>query len=147
MSDLNRFLKAQNDAYENALSELRSGKKNSHWMWFIFPQIKGLGRSSTSEYYGIENAEEAKAYLANSILGARLLECTKAVIDIPRRSAKDFFRKRAAKDIFGSTDELKLKSSMTLFSLVAPHEPSFRLVLDKYFDGEKDTRTIELLSR
>lgn len=136
MSDpygLQRFIEAQNRAgtYEQALSELRGGRKTSHWMWFVFPQIAGLGRSSTARTYAITSPAEAKAYLDHPILGPRLLECTHILLGLTGKEAED---------IFGDVDAVKLRSSMTLFA-VASDEPAFREVLDRYFDGEPDDAT------
>ena len=136
--NLNRFLTAQQGVYETALAELRRGSKQSHWMWFIFPQIAGLGRSPTSQYYSIKSAEEAREYLHHPVLGARLLECARALLAVHGRSASE---------IFGFPDDMKLKSSMTLFASVAESEPAFERVLGQYFDGERDQRTLELLGR
>jgi uncharacterized protein (DUF1810 family) len=135
-ADLVRFIDAQQSVYEQALSELRLGRKQSHWMWFIFPQIAGLGRSGTSQYYALRGLDEARAYLSDTVLGARLLECTNVVITIEGRSALD---------IFGGIDEMKFRSSMTLFSHVAGPESIFQQVLDKYFAGEEDHRTLKIL--
>ncbi len=136
--NLNRFLSAQEKTYETALAELRRGSKQTHWMWFIFPQIAGLGHSPTSEYYSIKSAEEARQYLKHPVLGPRLLECATALLDLKGRSASE---------IFGFPDDVKLKSSMTLFASVADSEPAFQHVLDKYFGGERDQRTLDLLGR
>jgi uncharacterized protein (DUF1810 family) len=134
--DLNRFISAQYEVYNRVLAELKSGAKRTHWMWFIFPQIEGLGRSTTAEYYAIKSVEEARDYLNNPLLGSRLSECTEAVLAIEGRSASD---------IFGYPDDLKLKSSMTLFASVADSGSIFVRVLDKYFQGEQDARTLQLL--
>ncbi len=136
--NLNRFLAAQEKTYETALAELRRGSKETHWMWFIFPQIAGLGRSPTSEYYSIKSGDEARQYLHHPVLGPRLLECAGALLAVQERSASE---------IFGFPDDLKLKSSMTLFASVAESEPAFGRVLDKYFDGQRDQRTLDLLGR
>jgi uncharacterized protein (DUF1810 family) len=134
--NLRRFEDAQKGIYNDALAELRNGRKRTHWMWFVFPQIDGLGHSSTAKYYAIKSAEEARQYLNHPILGRRLLECAEAVLAIEERSASD---------IFGYPDELKLKSSMTLFASVADPHSVFARVLDKYFHGERDERTLKLL--
>jgi uncharacterized protein (DUF1810 family) len=131
-----RFVSAQQDDYEQALSEIRSGKKRSHWMWYIFPQIDGLAFSSTSKYYAIKSIEEAKAYLTHSVLGPRLLECAEAVVQIEGRSARD---------IFGSPDDLKLRSCATLFACVSPTGSVFERLLEKYYCGERDQKTLRLL--
>lgn len=135
--DLSRYHEAQKNVYRNALEEIRSGKKKSHWMWFIFPQLKGLGRSSTANYYGIQNEEEARAYLNDVVLGRRLIEISRAMLEV---NGKD------ANHILGSPDDLKLRSSMTLFSLLRDTDPVFQHVLDKYFAGKKDPMTIALLT-
>ena len=131
-SDLERFVEAQNDVYETVRRELRAGRKATHWIWFVFPQLRGLGRSATATYYGIGTAAEAVAYLEHPLLGARLLECVELVLAVDGRSAHA---------IFGSPDDLKFRSSMTLFATIAPTEPLFRLALEKYFAGETDALT------
>jgi uncharacterized protein (DUF1810 family) len=130
--DLERFLAAQQDVYDDVLDELRSGRKMSHWMWFIFPQIAGLGSSPTSRFYAIGSLDEARAFLAHPVLGARLRECAGLVLATTGRRAED---------IFGSTDARKLRSSMTLFHRAAPDEPLFARVLDRYYDGRLDEAT------
>lgn len=135
-SGLDRFVEAQRAAYDAALGELRSGRKTGHWIWFILPQIVGLGRSDVSRFYAIASLDEARAYLAHPILGARLRECAAAMLAIERRSATD---------IFGGTDAMKLRSSMTLFHRAAPDEPLFRDVLVRYFEGIPDPATDERL--
>jgi len=134
--DLNRFFNAQENMYLDVLSELNDGKKRSHWMWFIFPQIAGLGRSDTAKYYAIKNQEEARAYLNHPVLGMRLQECAEIVLNLEGKSIPD---------IFGYPDDRKFKSSMTLFSCVADQGSIFERVLNKYFHGERDTGTLELL--
>ena len=135
--DLNRFTKAQERIYGTVLAELRSGMKQSHWIWFIFPQIDGLGHSPTSKHYAIKSIEEARQYLKHPILGARLVECAETVMAVKGRSASQ---------IFGYPDDMKLKSSMTLFAAVAENPNSvFASVLEKYFHGEQDDRTLQLL--
>ncbi len=136
--DPGRFTEAQADIYAQALSELRAGEKRSHWMWFVFPQVAGLGSSSTSRHYAIKDAAEARAYLAHPILGPRLLECTRAVLDLQDRSARQ---------VFGPVDELKFRSSMTLFAALEGADPVFRQALEKYFAGQQDQRTLELLGQ
>ena len=135
--DLERFVRAQEPDYARALSELRAGKKRSHWMWYVFPQIEGLGVSPTSRLYSIKSEAEARAYLDHPLLGARLRECFAAVRDIDGRSALE---------IFGSPDDLKLHSSATLFGAVSD-EPVFKDVLQKYFDGKQDAATLRRLGR
>jgi uncharacterized protein (DUF1810 family) len=134
--NLSRFLLAQEDDHEQALAEIRSGRKQSHWMWYIFPQIDGLGSSSTAKLYAIKSAAEAVAYLAHPVLGPRLVECAEAVLRVDGRSAFE---------IFGSPDDLKLKSSATLFAHVSTGASVFDRLLEKYFYGERDGRTLSLL--
>jgi uncharacterized protein (DUF1810 family) len=137
--DLSRFTKAQEGIYDSVLAELRSGRKRTHWIWFIFPQLAGLGHSPTSLHYAIKSIEEARQYLNHPVLGARLLECAKTVLVVEGRSVSE---------IFGYPDDLKLKSSMTLFASVAENPHSvFISVLEKYFRGEQDDRTLQLLER
>jgi uncharacterized protein (DUF1810 family) len=136
--DLERFLKAQQLTYSVALRELRSGRKLSHWMWWIFPQIDGLGFSSTTKRYSIKSLEEAEAYLAHSVLGARLLECAEAVLAVENRTVTQ---------IMGSPDDVKLHSSATLFACVSPPNSVFHRMLDKYFDSQPDPNTLELVGR
>jgi len=132
--DLRRFVAAQDagSTYERATAELRGGRKTSHWMWFIFPQIAGLGYSPASQAYAITSLAEARAYLAHPVLGARLIECAAILARVPGRSAEQ---------IFGEVDAMKLCSSITLFMHAAPGEPVFRQVLDQYFDGVPDAAT------
>ena len=132
---LNRF-SAQQFIYTQVLQELRNAKKTSHWMWFIFPQIEGLGHSSTAKYYSIKNIEEAKEYVAHPVLGKRLLECSNILLNINGRSADE---------IFGYPDNMKLRSSMTLFNYVAPDHKVFAGVLEKYFNDEPDQQTLAIL--
>ena len=133
--DLSRFHKAQQGSYETALAEIRSGRKRSHWIWYIFPQIQGLGFSSTAQYYAIENLEEAKAYLADPVLRERLLEISNALLALDSCDPSE---------VMGYPDDLKLRSSMTLFSLAEPECTVFRDVLDKFYGGREDERTIVL---
>lgn len=133
---LARFLDAQNQVYLNALSEIRKGQKQSHWMWFIFPQLKGLGKSSTADYYGITGLAEASAYLKHPVLGRHLIQISAALLELKGKTALD---------IFGSPDDIKLRSSMTLFSQAEAADAIFTAVLEKYFDGIPDQRTLELL--
>ena len=133
---IDRFLKAQENTYDEALSEIREGHKRSHWIWFIFPQIQGLGFSAISQEYAIKDLEEAREYLNNPLLKARLLEISKALIDLPEFDPTK---------VMGYPDDLKLCSSMTLFHVADPEEPVFKLVLDKYFDGKIDKNTIRIL--
>jgi uncharacterized protein (DUF1810 family) len=134
--DLNRFVQAQEDDYEQALAEIRSGRKRSHWMWYVFPQIDGLGFSATSRRYAIKSLAEAKAYLAHPVLGPRLTECAEAALGVEGRSAHE---------IFGSPDDMKLRSCATLFACVAPAGSVFDRLLAKYFQGERDGKTLRLL--
>src|SRR5262249_45290911 len=135
--NLSRFLEAQQDDYKQALSEIRSGQKQTHWMWYIFPQIDGLAGSSTSKYYSIKSIDEAKAYLEHPVLGPRLLECVEAVVGVEGRSATE---------IFGSPDDLKLRSCATLFACVSPPGSVFDRLLGKYYGGGRDNKTLHLLS-
>jgi uncharacterized protein (DUF1810 family) len=133
---LRRFLQGQQFTYTQALSELKAGQKRSHWMWFIFPQLDGLAFSPTSKLYSIKSLEEAEAYLAHPVLGPRLLECAEAVLQVEGRTAHD---------IFGSPDDVKLKSSATLFAAATPPGSVFESLLDKYYGGERDRKTLRLL--
>ena len=135
-SDLSRFLKAQEHDYARALSEIRSGRKRSHWMWYIFPQIQGLGFSQTAQFYAIQDLAEAKDYLAHPVLGARLKEISAALLELDGLSASE---------IFGYPDDLKLRSCMTLFCLADLNCDIFEKVLNKYYDGKADDRTIRIL--
>ena len=136
---LERFIKAQNTTYEEALSEIKMGKKRSHWIWFIFPQMKGLGLSHMSQFYGIENIDEAREYLAHPVLGARLIEISEALLNLQENDP--------AVVMGGSPDDMKLQSSMTLFAAVSDDNSVFHRVLDKFFGGEKDRKTLEILKR
>jgi uncharacterized protein (DUF1810 family) len=133
---LGRFLEAQEESYEKALSELQNGRKRSHWMWFIFPQIDGLGRSDMAKYYAIKSVEEARAYLNHPRLGKRLLICAETLLGLENSTASA---------IFGHPDDLKLRSSMTLFARVAEPGSVFDRVIENYFHGQGDARTLELL--
>lgn len=133
---LNRFLSAQEKTYKQALQEIRSGRKMSHWMWYIFPQIHGLGYSSTAQYYAITGLDEAKEYISHPILGERLREISSALLELESSDAEE---------VMGWPDNLKLHSSMTLFSIADPGCDIFQKVLDKYFNGEKDQKTIAIL--
>lgn len=135
--NLTRFVQAQKDDYAQALSEIRGGRKHSHWMWYIFPQYDGLGFSSTSKWYSVKSMAEAKAYLEHPILGPRLLECCEATLSVEGRSAFE---------IFGSPDEMKLRSCATLFACVSPAGSVFYQLLAKYFQAERDGRTLRLLN-
>lgn len=138
--DLRRFVDAQDGVYLTVLDELRGGRKRSHWIWFVFPQLRGLGRSPTAHHYGISSREEARAYLAHDTLGPRLRECARLVAAIDGSSADE---------IFGWPDNLKVRSSMTLFARATDDpdiQADFRAVLDKFYAGEDDPATVELLS-
>jgi uncharacterized protein (DUF1810 family) len=137
--DLQRFVDAQERAgmYEQALEELRAGQKTTHWIWFVFPQVAGLGKSETARHFAIDSLAEAKAYFDHPLLGPRLLESSQALLDVSGKSARE---------ILGETDAAKLRSSMTLFARAAPDEPAFREVLDKYCDGERDEATVRFLT-
>jgi uncharacterized protein (DUF1810 family) len=134
--DLARFVRAQERTYQTALAEIRSGRKRSHWMWYVFPQIAGLGFSETSQRYAIRNRAEARAYLAHPLLGPRLIECFEAALSVDGRTAHA---------MFGSPDDLKFRSCATLFACVTPPGSVFQRALDKYFGGERDPRTLELV--
>jgi len=133
---LQRFIDAQQSDYETALSEIKRGRKQSHWMWYIFPQIQGLGFSATSKLYAIKNLKEAQAYLNHPLLGKRLKEITDALINLPTNDAHE---------IFGSPDDVKLKSSMTLFASLPDADPIFESALKKFFKGEKDAKTLSII--
>ena len=133
---MQRFVDAQGPTYPTALGELRAGRKRSHWMWFIFPQIAGLGRSAMAQEFALSSLDEAAAYLAHPLLGPRLRECTALVAGIEGRSVGE---------IFGYPDDMKFRSSMTLFARAAPEEPLFALCLEKYFAGEPDPLTLARL--
>jgi uncharacterized protein (DUF1810 family) len=132
--DLGRFVDAQDrgDTFGHALEELRAGRKRSHWMWFVFPQIAGLGHSAMAQRYAISSLEEARAYLAHPVLGDRLRECARVLLDLPGGDAEA---------VLGGIDAVKLRSSMTLFHRAAPGEPLFAQMLDRYFDGARDDAT------
>jgi uncharacterized protein (DUF1810 family) len=134
--DLQRFVDAQADVYEDVHDELHAGRKTSHWMWFVFPQLRGLGHSPMAQHYGIASLDEARAYLAHPVLGERLRECTRLVLGVDGRNARA---------IFGSPDDFKFRSCMTLFGFAAPDEDVFAQALDRHFGGEPDPRTLELL--
>jgi uncharacterized protein (DUF1810 family) len=134
--DLNRFVEAQEEDYAQALAEIKNGQKHTHWMWYIFPQIAGLAFSSTSRRYAIKNADEAKAYLEHPILGPRLIECAEAVLGVEGKSSLQ---------VFGSPDDLKLRSCVTLFEHVSPPGSAFERVLKKYYPDGRDDKTLRLL--
>ena len=136
MYDLSRFTEAQKHSYSTALAEIRRGRKVSHWMWYIFPQVQGLGFSSTAQYYSISGLEEARAYLADETLRNNLLEISAALLQLPENDAEA---------VLGWPDCLKLRSCMTLFKYAAPEEPVFQQVLDKYYGGRDDSMTVDIL--
>ncbi len=135
--DFSHFLFAQEDTFETARSELKRGRKETHWMWFIFPQLDGLGSSATARRYAIRSLDEARAYLKHPVLGPRLLSCCGALLSIKGKSVSE---------ILGSPDDTKLRSSMTLFALASDSELEFREVIERYFGGHQDQRTLELLN-
>jgi len=137
-NNLQRFIHAQEDCYKTALAEIKCGRKRSHWMWYIFPQIKGLGFTETSKFYAIKSIEEAEDYLNHPVLSNRLIEICNALLALEGTNANQ---------IFGSPDDVKLKSSMTLFSSVPKTNQTFQLILDKFYNGTKDSKTLELLHR
>ena len=134
--DLARFIRAQDPVFEGVLAELRAGAKRSHWMWFIFPQIDGLGFSSTTKYYSIKSRAEARQYLDHPVLGPRLVQCVEILLALEGTSAVE---------VFGSIDAMKLKSSLTLFAAVGPPASVFDRLLEKYYGGERDGKTVQLL--
>ena len=136
--ELDKFVSAQARDYDTALAEIRSGYKRSHWMWYIFPQLQGLGFSSTAQYYGIRDLEQAKDYMAHPVLGPRLVEISGALLSLPGSNPSA---------VMGYPDDLKLCSCMTLFELAAPDEPVFGRVLEKYYGGRRDRLTLNLLGR
>ena len=136
--DLQRFVDAQQGVIDAVRDELRAGRKRSHWMWFVFPQLQGLGSSAMAQHYGIASLEEARAYLAHPVLGPRLRECCALMLAVPERSAHE---------ILGSPDDLKFRSCLTLFALAAPQEAVFRDALQRFYRGEMDARTQALLGR
>ncbi len=133
---LARFLDAQAATYDRALAELRNGRKRSHWMWFIFPQLDGLGTSSTAKYYAIRGLDETRAYREHPILGPRLVACAQAILDLEGRSAHQ---------VFGTPDDLKLRSCATLFQQISPPDSVFARLLETFFSGKSDLRTLQLL--
>ena len=134
--DLSRFVEAHNQSYETALKEIKNGHKYSHWMWYIFPQIQGLGRSSTSQYYAIKNYDEALAFLNDEYLGGHLIEISQALMQLDSDNPTE---------IFGKPDDMKLRSCMTLFAAVSDDNSIFHQVINKYFDGKPDKRTLAIL--
>lgn len=138
MWDLDRFVAAQQADYQRALGELRRGRKQSHWMWYIFPQVQGLGHSLMSRRYALSGVEEARAYLAHPVLGPRLLECCRAALETSSSNPRE---------VFGTPDDLKFRSCLTLFALADPAEPVFGALLDKFYGGKKDPQTLDILKR
>src|ERR1700704_4098648 len=130
-NSLKRFTDAQENSYAMAFSEIQQGRKQSHWIWFIFPQIAGLGFSETSRYYAIKDLQEAAGFLQDPVLGSRLINISRELLKLKTNNARQ---------VFGNPDDLKLKSSMTLFSMLPGADPVFQLVLEKFFNGEKDTK-------
>lgn len=137
-NSLTRFTEAQAQNYADALAEIKNGKKRTHWMWYIFPQIQGLGNSEFARFYAIKNLEEAEAYLKHPVLGSRLIEISSSLLKLKGNDAYV---------IFGSPDDMKLHSSMTLFSLVPNTDPVFEAVLQKFYNSEKDSKTLMILGR
>lgn len=137
MRELERFVYAQHGIYETALSEITSGRKESHWMWYIFPQLRGLGRSEMACFYGIADIDEARAYLEHPILGCRLRKCCKALLS---------HKEKDPREIMGEIDSLKLRSSMTLFAIISRENSIFHKVICEFYDGEFDKRTIEMIN-
>ncbi len=135
-TNLNRFIEAQENTFQTALSEIEMGSKQGHWMWFIFPQIAALGFSETSRFYALTNIAEASAYLAHPVLGKRLIEISSALFSVEGKTAKR---------MFGSPDDLKLQSCMTLFATLPDTNPVFKTVLDEFFEGIKDPKTLALI--
>ena len=138
MYDLSRFLEAQNNSYDTALREIRAGRKRSHWMWYIFPQIRGLGYSAMAQHYAIRDLGEAREYLQHPVLGPRLIEISEALLALDQSDPRR---------VMGSPDDLKLRSCMTLFQCAAPDQSVFGKVLDKFYGGRPDERTLEILNR
>ncbi|HXB28439.1 MAG TPA: DUF1810 domain-containing protein [Puia sp.] len=136
-NSLKRFTDAQENSYSMALSEIQQGRKQSHWMWFIFPQIAGLGFSETSRYYAIKDLQEADEFLKHPVLGSRLINISRELLKLKTTDAHS---------VFGNPDDLKLKSSMTLFSMLPGTDPVFQFVLEKFFNGEKDSKTLHIIS-
>lgn len=136
--DLTRFKEAHERSFESALTEIRGGRKRSHWMWYIFPQIRGLGMSATSRYYAIRDLEEAAAFLDDAVLGSHLREICRALLALETDNATR---------VFGQPDDMKLRSSMTLFALASDDDPLFRQVLDKFFGGRRDENTLRILGQ
>ncbi len=137
-TDLKRFIDAQQTSYQAALAEIKNGRKRSHWMWYIFPQIQGLGFSETSKFYAIKEVSEAEEFLKHPILGSRLVEICEVLLGLETNNANQ---------VFGSPDDMKLKSSMTLFAALPNTNPVFELVLKKFFGGSKDNKTLQIIKK
>jgi uncharacterized protein (DUF1810 family) len=137
-NNLQRFIDAQARNYNDALAEIKNGRKTTHWMWYVFPQIQGLGISETAKFYAIKDEQEAAAFVQHPVLGSRLLAISKALLEL---ASNDPYR------ILGSPDDMKLQSSMTLFGALPNADPVFQAVLDKFYGGKKDTKTLQLLGR
>ncbi|MGI4022896.1 MAG: DUF1810 domain-containing protein [Janthinobacterium lividum] len=137
-NQLKRFVDAQKSSYQTALAEIKNGKKRSHWMWYIFPQIQGLGFSETSIFYAIKDVAESEEFLKHTILGSRLIAISNALLELESKNANQ---------IFGSPDDMKLKSSMTLFAALPDSNPVFQAVLEKFFGGAKDTKTLQIINK
>lgn len=137
-NNLQRFLDAQARNYNDALAEIKNGRKTTHWMWYVFPQIQGLGLSETAKFYAIKDVQEAEAFVQHPVLGSRLLEISRALLALP---GNDPYR------VLGSPDDMKLQSSMTLFGALPNADPVFQAVLDKFYGGEKDRKTLQLLGK
>ena len=137
-NNLQRFITAQQTDYATALTEIKQGRKRSHWIWYIFPQIAGLGFSETSKHYALQNAEEAEAYLNHPVLGTRLIEICSELLKLPTNNATQ---------VFGTPDDMKLRSCVTLFASLPDADPVFKQVLDKFFGGEGDKLTIQILAK
>jgi len=135
---LSRFVDVQNQSYSKALAEVKNGKKDTHWMWFIFPQLKGLGRTETAKFYGLSGIDEANNYLTHPVLGKHLIQISKALLDLKGLSANE---------IFGTPDDLKLRSCMTLFANAPDADPVFQKILDKYYGGMRDELTLAILAK
>lgn len=138
MANVTRFIKAQENTYQQALTEIKQGRKTSHWIWYVFPQIQGLGESNMSVYYAIEDKQEAMDYLENTILKKRLIEISTALLEVENKTVIE---------ILGTIDAMKVKSSMTLFHLIDPSEKTYKEVLDKYYDSTLDENTIKILNQ
>ena len=138
MNDLDRFIEAQSVNYDDALSELKAGLKRTHWMWYVFPQLAGLGTSAMAWRYGIRDLAEARAYLEHPVLGSRLTECFEVLLGLEGRSAHD---------VFGSPDDMKLKSCATLFEIASGGDSVFSRALEKYYSGDRDSRTVAMLTK